>query len=175
MGADAGAVGPAPELWWGSSPEARAAAAAAEEEARLKKLADTPTRMCLQLEAKGGLCQTQTTQWFEGIGWRCRHHRPAAPAPERRAPNTGGLTPTQGVPANPPDAPPNDGRIASVEDANAMIAWATRELALGRIPESRSRGVINGSNRYIRNINEIQGKERMDKMEKGLRDAGLLK
>lgn len=138
--------------------------------AQQKALAETMTRRCLQPDASEGLCQNATTKWYEGVGWRCRHHRPKHASPEQ-SPRSFPAEP----PAAPSDPPPNDGRIASVEDANAMIAWATRELALGRIPESRSRGVINGANRYIRNINEIEGKERMDRMEKGMRDAGILK
>ena len=182
MDADTGAVADAtPGTWWGSSPENRAAAEAADKIAKLEALRMI-SRRCLQPDAKGRDCQNLMTQWFEGAGWRCRFHMPEGEAWPHRvtAPRPEGYTgvgrpPNPDVPMPPADPPPNDGRIESVEDANALIGWATQQLALGRIPESRCRGVINGANRYIRNINEIEGKERMDKMEKGMRDAGLLK
>lgn len=139
-------------------------------------MTETPTRICGQPASDGStFCKNHVTQWFEGHGWRCRHHMPDGMTwPHSRR----GLSDREGEalpPLEPMVPPPNDARIESVEDANALIGWATRELAMGRIPESRCRGVINGANRYIRNINEIDAKERLDQLEKAARDAGLIK
>jgi len=135
---------------------------------------DAFTRVCGQPAADGStFCENKTnTSWFEGAGWRCRFHMPAGEhwPHERRGVNGA----EKDGPAL-PEPPPKGGAIESIEDALAMIAWATKELSCGRITESKCRGVINGAKAYLAGLGATHARDEVNEMREALRKIGAMK
>jgi len=138
-----------------------------------------PTRRCLQPDAKGEPCQNHMTQFFEKHGWRCRFHMPeGASWPHARRGNLDyvGVDGAVRVKVDPePLPPPNDGSFETYEDARAMMAWAGKELACGRMTESMARGITNIATRIVHMSESIDGKNAMEEIEQGLVRHGALK
>lgn len=140
-------------------------------------MSDALTRICGQPSSDGStFCESRTiTSWFDGYGWRCRHHIPegmAWPHERRTRMPAGDDTP----PPLPDTTPlPNAGRITDIKTALDLIAWATENLASGALTEARARGVINGSRQYMRGIATTEGADQMSILEQDLISRGLLK
>lgn len=140
-------------------------------------MSDALTRICGQPSSDGStFCESRTiTSWFDGYGWRCRHHIPegmAWPHERRTRMPAGDETP----PPRPDATPlPNEGRITSIQAALDAIAWATENLMSGALTESMARGVINGARQYMRGIATTAGADVLTDLEQQAAKYGALK